>query len=65
MAPVCLASSSPYLSLTAYPHLAMESNACFVLGARVADVTADPIVFHFQRDLFDAQPAQVAISRNA
>lgn len=43
----------------------MESNARFVLGARVADVTADPVVFHFQRDWLDAQPAQVAISRNA
>ncbi|UOQ69556.1 hypothetical protein [Hymenobacter volaticus] len=43
----------------------MESNARFVLGARVADATADPVVFHFQRDLFDTQPAQVIISRNA
>ncbi|WP_375433860.1 hypothetical protein [uncultured Hymenobacter sp.] len=43
----------------------MESNARFVLGAHVEDATADPVVFHFQRDLFDEQPAQVSISRNA
>lgn len=34
-------------------------------STRLEDATADSVVFHFQRDLFDEQPAQVSISRNA
>jgi hypothetical protein len=35
----------------------------FVLVARLLDAGADPLVFAFQRDLFNDFPAYVAISR--
>lgn len=35
----------------------------FVLAARLLDAGADPLVFEFQRDLFNEHPARVCISR--
>lgn len=41
----------------------MESNVRFLLAAKLLDSNADPLVFEFQRDLFNDYPAQVSITR--
>ena len=41
----------------------MDSNVRFVLAARLVNGNADPLVFEFQRDLFNDSPAYVSISR--
>jgi len=41
----------------------MDSNVRFLLGAKLLDSNADPLVFEFQRDFFNDYPAQVSITR--
>lgn len=41
----------------------MDSNVRFMLAARLVNGNADPLVFEFQRDLFNDNPAYVSISR--
>ncbi|RSK47553.1 hypothetical protein [Hymenobacter rigui] len=43
--------------------IANNSSVQFVLAARLQDAGADPLVFAFQRDLFNDFPAYVSISR--
>jgi hypothetical protein len=43
---------------------AMESNARWVIGMKVVDRYADPILFRFERDMLDRDTVDVEISQH-